>query len=62
VTTSEIFQSLPAEKPRAKEARKIITQETLEEAMGIVFITVSFFVTGWFYYTLYQALHDYATF
>jgi hypothetical protein len=62
MTTIEFFQPLSAEKPRAKAARKIITQEKFEEAMGIVFITVSFFVTGWFYYTLYQALHDYPTF
>jgi hypothetical protein len=62
MTTTEFFQSMSAERPRAKAARRILTQEKLEEAMGIAFIAVSFFVTGWFYYILYQAMHDYPTF
>ena len=62
MTTIEIFQPMSAEKPEAKEARRIITKEKIEEAVGIAFITMSFFVTGWFYYTLYQTLHDYAGF
>jgi len=62
MTTHELFQSTSAEKPEAQGAREIVTKEKIEEAVGILFITVSFFVTGWFYYTLYQALHDSAAF
>ena len=62
MTTIEFFQSTSAERHEAREARRIVTKDKIEEAVGIVFITVSFFVTGWFYYTLYQALHDYAAF
>jgi hypothetical protein len=62
MTAIEVFQSMSAEKHTAKEARRIITKDKIEEAVGIVFITLSFFVTGWFYYNLYQALHDYVAF
>ena len=62
MTAREFFQPTSVEKPEAKEARKMVMKEKIEEAVGILFITVSFFVTGWFYYTLYQSLQDYAAF
>jgi hypothetical protein len=43
-------------------AKRILSKERIEEAAGMIFIATSFFLTGWFYYNLYQALHDYGTF
>jgi len=62
MTTVEVFQAMAVEKHAAKEARSTITKDKIEEAVGIAFITLSFFVTGWFYYILYQSLHDYVAF
>ncbi|MBI3798926.1 MAG: hypothetical protein HY268_18420 [Deltaproteobacteria bacterium] len=62
MTTTEFFQSTPVKMQKTKEARKAFTKAKLEEAAGIFFITISFFLTGWFYYELYQALHDFAAF
>jgi hypothetical protein len=38
------------------------TAEKREEIAGIIFILLAFFLTGWFYYTLYQALQNYKGF
>lgn len=62
MTTTEFFQSMPVKRQKTKKARKALTKEKIEEAAGVFFITVSFFLTGWFYYELYQALHDFAAF
>jgi len=43
-------------------AKRVLSKEHIEEATGIIFIAASFLLTGWFYYNLYQALHDYGTF
>jgi hypothetical protein len=42
-----------------REASRIFSKERVEEIVGVVFIVASFFLTGWFYYTLYQALQSY---
>jgi hypothetical protein len=35
-----------------------LTAEKKEEISGIIFILLVFFLTGWFYSTLYQALQN----
>jgi hypothetical protein len=42
--------------------QKRFPQEKREEMAGITFILASFFLTGWFYYALYQAVQSYGTF
>jgi hypothetical protein len=37
-------------------ARRTFSKERIEEAVGVGFIIATFFLTGWFYYSLYQAL------
>jgi hypothetical protein len=40
----------------------MFTKKKIEEAAGVLFISVGLFLTGWFYYALYQATHDYVVF
>ncbi len=40
----------------------MFTNTKIEETVGVLFITVGLFLTGWFYYNLYQALHEYVAF
>lgn len=62
MTTIEFLQSPSAERQAAKEAGKMFTNTKIEETVGVLFITVGLFLTGWFYYNLYQALHEYVAF
>jgi hypothetical protein len=43
-------------------AGKTVTVEKREEVVGITFIFLSFFLVGWFYYSLYQVPQDYKVF
>jgi len=46
------------EEQTGKEVSGIFSKERIEEVVGVVFIVASFFLTGWFYYNLYQGLRD----
>jgi len=43
-------------------AETTVTAEKREEVGGIIFILLTYLLTGWFYYTLYQTLQDYKLF
>lgn len=60
MTISDHFPSVISSAPAS--VRRTLTKERVEEAAGIIFIAASFFLTGWFYYNLYQALHEYGIF
>jgi hypothetical protein len=42
--------------PERAWVKGVLTKERIEEAVGVVFITTTLFLTGWFYYLLYRAL------
>ena len=52
----------PTESAEPFPARRFFSKEKVEEVMGIVFLTASFLLTGWFYYSLYLALHGHEIF
>jgi hypothetical protein len=41
---------------------KTFTAEKREEIVMITLLIISFFLVGWFYYSLYQALQNYKIF
>jgi len=57
-----LFGNKEAEGQKGREAGRIFSKERIEEVVGVVFIAASFFLTGWFYYNLYQALQSYQVF
>ena len=58
-TPARIVARRPAVWDRIRaRAGQPFTAEQREEISGIIFILLVFFLTGWFYSTLYQALQN----
>jgi hypothetical protein len=57
-TTSaqEIFHHPSAWGKEEGVKKRTLTRERIEEVVGVIFVVAVFFLSGWFYYSLYQAL------
>jgi hypothetical protein len=60
---AEVIPLRPSIREQKEEGiKRTLTEERKEEIVGVIFLTAAFFLSGWFYYLLYQAMRSYEVF